>query len=76
MTTPMFPVKSSQISYIGYDEDNNELYVTFSNDTTYKYSDVPKEVYNELSKAKSVGKYFAQNIKNKYSTIKVNIHDA
>lgn len=71
MNTPMFPVNSSQISYIGYDEETNILYVTFSNNSTWAYYSVSKEVFNELKNATSVGKYFSTNIKDKYDCNKI-----
>lgn len=72
MTTPMHPVSSSQISYIGYDEDTNTLYVTFKNGSTFKYEDVPKSKYDKLLNSSSIGSYFIKNIKNNYSYSKIN----
>jgi len=66
----MFPVQSSQISYIGYDEDKSILYITFKNDSTFRYFDVEKEIYNTLKTSTSVGKYF-NSIKNNYEYEKV-----
>lgn len=66
-TVPMLRFNSSQISYIGYDYNNNELYVTFKNTgKTYKYSDVPLKTYEEL-RDQGTSKYFNANIKGKYS---------
>ena len=53
MTTPMYPVNSSQISYIGFDDENNILYVTFKNNKTYEYSDVPYVTWKALKNAPS-----------------------
>lgn len=69
--TPMVPVTSSQLSYIGYDKDSNTLYITFKNGSVYEYTDVPITVYNELMGAASVGKYFASNIKNNYRNSRI-----
>jgi hypothetical protein len=71
MATPMHPVKSSQISYIGYDEDSKELFVTFKNGSTYKYEDVPKNRYEQLMNCESIGKYFGEMIKNVYEFTKI-----
>ena len=71
MTTPMHPVNSSQIAYIGYDEETNTLYVTFKNGQTYAYEGVPKEEFIELKDSDSVGSYFAENIKSSYPYTKV-----
>lgn len=67
MTTPMIPVVSSQLSYIGFDDENNKLYVTFKNNKTYEYSDVPYSVWKEFKASTSIGSYFSKNIKNKYT---------
>ena len=68
MATPMYPVNSSQISYIGFDDENNILYVTFKNNKTYEYSDVPYVTWKALKNAPSIGSYFSSNIKNKYKS--------
>ena len=66
MSTPMIPVNSSQISYIGFDDENNKLYVIFKNNKTFEYSDVPYTVWKELKSSDSIGSYFTKNIKTKY----------
>ena len=69
---PMYSVVSSQLSFIGYDEDKAELFVTFKKGQTYKYSDVPKAIFTRLKNADSVGSFYATNIKGKYESEKVN----
>lgn len=64
---PMHEVESSQLSFIGYDEDTNTLYVTFKNNATFKYIDVPEQVYKDFKEANSVGSYFNMYIKTKYT---------
>ena len=59
----MTKVESSTIIAIGY--DNKKLEIQFKNGT-YRYSDVEKEVYDNLLKSESKGKYFYKNIKGKY----------
>lgn len=71
MATPMYPVNSSQISYIGYEEDTKELFITFKNGSTYKYENVPEMTYKILLSSPSKGKYFADNIKNIYVSTKI-----
>jgi len=71
MAAPMYPVVSSQLSYIGYDKDTQELYVTFIKGDTYKYDNVPEIVFNEFRNSGSIGKYYLQNIKGKYTSTKV-----
>jgi hypothetical protein len=71
MATPMHPVSSSNISYLGYDEDDKTLYVTFSKGGTYKYLNVSEETFNEFKNSSSVGKYYLSNIKGKYESSKI-----
>lgn len=64
------PVTSSSISSIGY--ENNVLEIEFlDGKEVYQYSQVPEQEYNELMNAESHGKYFNQNIKNKYQYEKI-----
>lgn len=56
-------VSSSNVAAIGYDDDTNTLGVKFLNGSEYHYSGVPKDVYNGLLSASSVGGYFDQNVK-------------
>jgi len=60
-------VVSSQIKKIGYDEEKKELFVTFHKGSTYKYSNVPMDLYLSLMSADSIGSYFIKNIKGKTS---------
>jgi hypothetical protein len=60
----MLPVTSSQIKSVGY--ASNTLYIEFLKGAVYSYDKVPEDVYNVLLLAKSVGKYFASDIKGKF----------
>jgi hypothetical protein len=57
---------SNNISSVGYDGNNNTLAVEFKDGTVYHYENVPKDDYNNLIGAKSVGKHFHANIKGIY----------
>lgn len=59
-------LKSSNLDWVAYDEEKNQLYVQFRSNTLYVYDDVPKEVFEELLKAGSHGRYFAQKVKWNY----------
>ena len=64
-------VKSTNVSTLGYNSIKKLLHVEFHNGSVYEYENVPKNLYDEIIKNKessifSVGKYFANNIKNKY----------
>jgi hypothetical protein len=62
----MQEVKSSNISHIGYDEQSQTLSVKFKTGGTYRYYNVPKLEYETLINSKSIGAYFAKNIKPTY----------
>ena len=59
----MIPVSSSNVQEIGYDEENQILYVRFLNNSLYCYQGVPIAEFYGLQNASSVGGYLSQNIK-------------
>jgi hypothetical protein len=59
-------VSSSNVESVGFDEDSETLEVEFKNGALYQYFDVPKNVYEGLVGADSVGGYLAANIKGVY----------
>ncbi|MDP3919454.1 MAG: KTSC domain-containing protein [Candidatus Omnitrophota bacterium] len=65
-------VRSREIAIVGYDEELATLEIAFRRGGVYRYQDVPVEVHRELLKASSIGTYFTDNIKEKYSYEKVN----
>lgn len=56
-------VYSSHVTEIGYDEENQELLVTWSNGRQSAYSGVPEATAVELSNAPSVGGMLQSQIK-------------
>ena len=63
----MTSVDSSNIESVAYVDGPQELVIKFkSGGKFYKYFGVPREVYESLVKAPSVGKFFAAQIKSKY----------
>ena len=57
-------IKGSRIvTGVKYDEPKQELYVSFNNESVYKYSGVTPEEFEAMLAAESVGQYFVQNIK-------------
>lgn len=62
----MLPVSSSNIESIGYDEQNQDVYVRFLNGSTYIYKGVPQHEYENLRDAPSLGSYLHRNYKNVY----------
>jgi hypothetical protein len=63
----MISVKSSAISYIGYDSDTKQMKITFKQGKTYDYCGVPQSVFDAFLKASSIGKYYDQYIKDNYN---------
>lgn len=62
----MLPVSSSNIDSIGYNEDNQEVYVRFLNNSLYVYKGVSKQEFENLRDAPSLGSYLHRNFKNVY----------
>ena len=71
MSIPMQHVDSSNIEAVGYDEDSSLLVIEFKSGAVYEYEAVPKEVYEELMDAESVGKTFNRLVKTAYAFNKV-----
>ncbi len=67
MSVPeMIPVSSSNIENIGYDEQNEQVYVRFLNGSLYVYKGVPLHEFENLRDAPSLGSYLHRNYKNVY----------
>ncbi len=62
----MIPVNSSTIESIGYDEQNQEVYMRFQNASLYIYKGVPIHEFENLRDAPSLGSYLHRNYKNVY----------
>lgn len=57
---------SSQLFSATYDNVNNELLIKFQKGYTYRYFEVPEEIYTALREAESAGAYFNKNIAKKF----------
>lgn len=64
-------VDSSNLASVGYDEENQILEIEFNHGGVYQYFDVPKEEYEALLNADSLGSYFYHNIRNDYEFVKI-----
>lgn len=62
---------SSNVEQIGY--ENGTLLVSFKNGTHYNYYDVPKQLFEDLKKAESKGKFLNENVKGKYEYAKLQV---
>ncbi len=59
-------IRSSMMTRIDYDGDSSELDITFVGGKTYRYFDVPSEIYDNLLDADSKGQFFNEHIKDKF----------
>lgn len=66
MVPDMFPVSSSNVAEVGYDVNNQTVYVRFLNQSMYIYKGVPENEFENLKNAPSVGSYLHRNFKNVY----------
>jgi hypothetical protein len=62
---------SSTIKSVEYDDDARELDITFTSGKTYRYFNVPLEIYAEFLEAGSKGKFFNDNIKGAFAFVEV-----
>lgn len=62
----MIKVNSSTISEIGYDAASQVMTVKFKNGGVYEYLEVPKEIYDFVASAESVGKALNAEVKGVY----------
>jgi len=60
------PVSSSNLSSVGYDEEDRVLEIEFNSGGVYQYYDVPPRIHRDLMNASSHGSYFHREIKENY----------
>jgi len=71
----MKEVESSTLKTVVYDKDQEKMWLTFKSDALYEYRAVPQQLVKDLVDAESKGKFFHENIKNKFDFEKV-VEDA
>jgi len=60
-------VTSSAIRRISYDSSTNRMYIDFEDsDPVYTFCQVPEHVFQDFIKARSIGQYYHEYIKDKY----------
>jgi hypothetical protein len=64
----MLPIVSSNLASAGYDAETQTLRIEFGSGSVYSYSGVSPGIYQALMTAPSPGRFFSQNIKDRYST--------
>ena len=62
----MHLVSSSNVAAVGYDSQNQWVYVQFLDSSLYAYKGVPEHEFENLRTAASVGSYLNRNFKNIY----------
>jgi hypothetical protein len=62
------PIKSSNLASVGYDASSKTLDIEFNSGKIYRYYQVPEDIYSQLMKAESAGKYFSATIRNVYES--------
>lgn len=66
-----FPMPSSVVATIRYDEKTSKLRIIFQSGSIYDYLKVPAKVYNEMKKASSKGEFLNKEIKPNYDFEKI-----
>ena len=67
----MQAVESKMFRAVGYDSETQTLHVQFGNGNVYAYQNVPEDLYQRFLQAESKGKFFSIEIRNRYSSAKV-----
>ena len=60
------PVHSSTIAAIGYDEERAILEIEFVAGTVYRFLGVSMDVFDTFRRARSLGRFFNEHIKDAY----------
>ena len=61
-----YDVESSNVSQIGYDDEDASLYVRFNNGYLYVYEGVAPDVWEQFLYTESKGRFIHTNLKNIY----------
>ena len=68
---PWIPVKSSNLKEVRHNDGERILHIKFHGDRVYRYSGVPKSVFDSLMNSTSLGSYFHAHIKGKFDDRRV-----
>ena len=63
---PRVTMFSSAIRTVEYDEARQRLVITLANGRTYRYLDVPPDVYQAFLAAQSKGRFYNDHIRDVY----------
>lgn len=63
---PQASLDSSSLQSVGYSAEAGTLEITFRSGAIYRYSEVPRHVYQALLDASSKGRYFTAVIRSSF----------
>jgi hypothetical protein len=66
MTVWSSPLRSSALASAQYDDQLEELTLTFTSGRSYTYEDVPEDIYEQLLQSPSPGTFYAFWIRDQY----------
>lgn len=69
-------VKSSMFKSVGYDPKEEILEVEFSNGVVYQYKNFTMHDWTQFRQQESLGGWFARNIRNKFTSKRMEPEDA
>ena len=58
----LITVNSEMVHALGYDDEEQELEVIFMSGGIYRYTGVPRHVYQEMMNSESIGRYMHEHI--------------
>jgi hypothetical protein len=64
-------VDSSSLRSVGYDAATSTLEVEFRNGSVYQYTNVPSELWTRFRHAESIGRFFQENVRDQFETMRV-----
>ena len=67
-------VDSTTLSMVAYDNSHRFLQVEFRDQTTYRYFDVPFDVFRSLLGAESKGVFFNRHIRDRFAYARIEAH--
>lgn len=65
------PVLSSNVASVGYSKKLHALEIEFTRGATYRFLEVPREVYRELMETSSKGHFINENIRGHFRFVRV-----
>ena len=66
---------STAFIWLDYDRASRQLTVGFRDRTSYEHNGVPEQIFELLLSAPSQGRYYNQEIRNRYRSVKVEYRD-